>query len=72
MKRTFSEQTMQKAWWLRIGFCLILLSVWTMSAIAQDITSGTIQGTVSDEQGAAIPGATVEAKNAGTNFSGHS
>jgi len=69
MKRTFSEQTMQKAWWLRIGFCLILLSVWTMSAIAQDITSGTIQGTVSDEQGAAIPGATVEAKNAGTNFS---
>ena len=40
-----------------------------MSVLAQDITSGTIQGTVSDEQGAVVPGATVEAKNVGTNFS---
>ena len=59
----------QKGWWLRIGFCVFLLSMWSMSVPAQDITSGTIQGIVSDEQGAVVPGATVEAKNVGTNFS---
>ena len=55
-------------WWSRIGLCLILLSMCAMGALAQDITSGTIQGTISDEQGAVVPGATVEAKNLGTNF----
>jgi len=54
--------------WLRIGFCLIFLSMCTVSVFAQDITSGTIQGTVSDEQGAVVAGATVEAKNTATNF----
>lgn len=68
MKRILNELTQQKAWWLRIGFCLIFASIWTMRVVAQDITSGTIQGTVSDEQGAAVPGATVEARNVGTNF----
>lgn len=62
------QHTHQKGWWLRIGFCVILLSMWSMGAFAQDITSGTIQGTVSDEQGAVVPGATVEARNVGTNF----
>src|SRR5262249_14005492 len=54
---------------LRIAFCLILISVWSAVALAQDTTTGTIQGSVSDEQGAAVPGASVEAKNTGTNFS---
>jgi hypothetical protein len=57
------------AWVLRIGFCLVLLSSWSLGVFAQDITSGTIQGTVSDEQGATVSGATVEAKNTATNFS---
>ena len=64
-----SKHSKRTTWWLRIGFCVVLLSMWSMSALAQDITSGTIQGTVSDEQGAVVPGATVEARNVGTNFS---
>jgi hypothetical protein len=50
------------------AICVLILSTWSISALAQDITSGTIQGTVTDEHGAAIPGAAVEAKNLGTNF----
>ncbi|MEP6787980.1 MAG: TonB-dependent receptor [Acidobacteriota bacterium] len=66
----FIREHTQKQWWLlRIGFCAILLSILTISSLAQDITSGTIQGTVSDEQGAVVAGATVEAKNTATNFS---
>ena len=38
------------------------------SAAAQDTTSGSIQGVVMDEQGAVVPGATVEARNVATNF----
>jgi hypothetical protein len=40
-----------------------------MGVRGQDTTSGTIQGTVSDEQGSAVAGATVEARNTATNFS---
>ena len=65
----FSKQTKRKTWLSRIGPCLVLLTIWSISVMAQDITSGTIQGTVSDEQSAVVPGATVEAKNVGTNFS---
>ncbi|MFN6963786.1 MAG: carboxypeptidase regulatory-like domain-containing protein [Pyrinomonadaceae bacterium] len=46
----------------------LLILIVTMFASAQDITSGGIQGTVSDEQGAVVPGATVEARNVSTNF----
>lgn len=56
-------------WLFRIGFCLILLLAGSVGIFAQDITSGTIQGTVSDEQGAVVAGATVEARNTATNFS---
>ncbi len=63
------KHNQQKSWWYRIGFCLVLLSIWSVNVLAQDITSGTIQGTVADEQGAFIPGATVEARNTRTNFS---
>lgn len=51
--------------WLILGFCIAVLST---VALSQDITSGTIGGTITDEQGAVIPGAVVEAKNIDTNF----
>ena len=54
--------------WLAVFF-LLLLSICGVGVFAQDTTSGTIQGTVTDEQGAAVPGASVEAKNVDTNFS---
>ncbi len=58
----------RKALWLKFGLCLVLLSSGLITASAQDITSGTIQGTVSDEQGAVVAGAAVEARNVRTNF----
>ncbi len=53
---------------LTIGFCLLLTTISSINILAQDTTSGTIQGTVSDEQKSLVPGATVEARNLGTNF----
>lgn len=53
----------------KIGLYAVLLLVFSIVAPAQDITSATIQGTVTDEQGAVVPGATVEARNVDTNFS---
>lgn len=49
-------------------FLVFALVVSCATSFGQDITSGTIQGTVSDEQGAVVPGATVEARNVETNF----
>ncbi|MFN0141088.1 MAG: TonB-dependent receptor domain-containing protein, partial [Pyrinomonadaceae bacterium] len=46
----------------------MILFLFSLSVAAQDITSGTIQGVVEDEQGAVVSGATVEAKNVATNF----
>jgi hypothetical protein len=54
---------------LTIGALLVLAFICSIPAFAQDITSGTIQGTVTDEKGAVVQGATVEAKNTATNFS---
>jgi hypothetical protein len=53
-----------------LSLCLFAIVVLTTSALAQtQITSGTIQGTVLDVNGAAVPGAAVELKNTATNFS---
>jgi hypothetical protein len=52
-----------------ISICLLVTLMLVSAALAQtQITTGTIQGTVVDANGAAVPGATVEAKNADTNF----
>ncbi|MCA1619719.1 MAG: TonB-dependent receptor [Acidobacteria bacterium] len=52
------------------AFCLlVLLALAAAPAGAQtQITTGTVQGTVTDEQGATVPGATVEVRNVGTNL----
>jgi len=52
-----------------LGICLLVTLVFASAAVAQtQITTGTIQGTVLDANGAAVPGATIEAKNVDTNF----
>jgi hypothetical protein len=54
------------------GFCIclftILITTFAVSAQTQ-ITTGTIQGTVTDENGAVVPSANVDIKNVDTNFS---
>jgi hypothetical protein len=59
----------RNVWRFRIFLCLVLLILGSVGGMAQDITSGTIQGVVTDEQGAVVPGVTVEARNVATNFS---
>ncbi|HEV8426463.1 MAG TPA: TonB-dependent receptor [Pyrinomonadaceae bacterium] len=53
---------------LAASLILTLLIASTIVAQTQ-ITTGTIQGTVVDANGAVVPGANVEIKNLGTNFS---
>jgi hypothetical protein len=50
-----------------LGVCLLVLFAAGAQAQTQ-ITTGTIQGTVLDANGAAVAGANVEVKNADTNF----
>ena len=52
----------------RVALLLAFAFVCSIPALAQDITSGTISGTVVDEQGAVVQGATVEARNVDTGF----
>lgn len=53
---------------LALGTLLALLSFGPVAS-AQQITTGTIQGTVTDPSGAVLPGASVEARNTATNMS---
>jgi hypothetical protein len=51
------------------AFALLLVLTLAFDAAAQtQITTGVIQGTVEDEQGATVPGASVEVRNVGTNL----
>src|SRR5438046_10449327 len=50
---------------LRIVLCIGILVLSSVAAFGQ-LTTGTIGGSVSDQSGAAIPGATVTVKNADT------
>src|SRR2546423_13817125 len=50
------------------GICLLVTLLFAATVVGQtQITSGTIQGTVLDTNGAAVPGANIEIKNLDTN-----
>jgi hypothetical protein len=52
-----------------LSVCLLVTLSFATLAVAQtQITTGTIQGTILDANGAAVPGANVEVKNIDTNF----
>lgn len=52
-----------------LSACLLVTLWLTTPTVAQtQITTGTIQGTIVDANGAAVPGANVEVKNIDTNF----
>jgi hypothetical protein len=57
------------SWLIKGGLMAALFLISTAIISGQDITSGTIQGVVTDEAGAVVGGATVEARNTATNFS---
>lgn len=52
----------------RCTFCLII-TIALASAVWAQTTIGSIQGVITDQAGAVVPGASVEAKNLATNFS---
>src|SRR5918992_3782617 len=54
---------------VRLLLCLILLVSWVPGVFAQSqATTGVIEGTVADETGGVLPGATVTLRNTATNF----
>jgi outer membrane receptor for ferrienterochelin and colicin len=54
---------------IRLVFAVLAITVFATTASAQSqITTGVIQGTVSDPTGATVPGVTVEARNIETNL----
>src|ERR1700738_3927440 len=57
-------------WVKGLGICLFLiLAIAPRGSSQTQMTTGTIQGTVSDANGGIVPGANVEIKNLETNFS---
>lgn len=57
------------SWTKGLASCLFAIVFLATIAFAQtQITTGTIEGTVTDERGAYVPGATVEVKNDATGF----
>jgi len=57
-------------WTKGVGISLLAVLAIALPVVSQtQITTGTIQGTVADVNGAALPGATVEIKNLDTNLS---
>ena len=56
---------------MRTRFCFIAILITLIATVttrAQQITTGVIQGTVTDATGAALPGVTIEARNVNTNL----
>ena len=60
--RSFAPQA------IGFGICLLFSFVLALPVLAQQTTTGSIEGTVLDANGAALPGASVEVKNTATNF----
>lgn len=57
-------------WLKRLSVALLFVLIVALPALSQtQITTGTIQGTVADANGAIVPGANVEIKNLETNLS---
>src|SRR5262245_56586700 len=57
-------------WLKQFGIGLIVILALAIPVLSQtQITTGTIQGTITDANGAIVPGASVEIKNLETNLS---
>src|SRR5207247_6378451 len=68
MSKAFQPEPGSRMRWRRIVLCLGTLIMWSVTAIGQ-LTTGTITGTVADQSGAAVPGATVTLKHTDTGIS---
>ena len=65
MSKASQPEAGSRMGWRRIVLCLGILIMSSVMAIGQ-LTTGTITGTVTDQTGAAVPGATVTLKNTDT------
>jgi hypothetical protein len=65
MSKAFQDQIMSRIGWRRILMCLAIVVMSSVPAIGQ-LTTGSVMGTVTDQSGAAIPGAAVTVKNTET------